>query len=209
MGRYARSRRRFSLPVRGLRTVWRGGRPCEGIKPGDMRPKPSLRRHLESVSKLAAGLARRHGADPFSAGLAGLLHDILKDCPRSRLAKIMRGCGVRLDPSTRRTPSLWHGPAAAGLARACLGIRSAGVLKAVHWHSTGRPRSDVLGEIVFIADYCSFDRDFREAAVGRRLARRNLSMAARYVTASKLAHLGARGIAPHPAALAHWRGLLG
>ncbi len=208
MGRYAGSRRSLRFPSPPVRALRHGEIPgsrvlrAAGVRPG-------LRRHLESVSRLAAGLAKRHGADPGSAALAGCLHDILKDAPRARLAAIMRRCKVRLDPATRRVPSLWHGPAAAGFARMSMGVRAAGVLRAVRWHSTGRPRSDVLGEVVFIADYCAPDRDFREAAVGRRLARSDLRLAARYVMASKLSHLFARGIVPHPSALAHWRGLFG
>ncbi len=60
---------------------------------------------------------------------------------------------------------------------------------------------------MFVADFCAQGRPYREAAVGRRLAGRNLQLAIRYVLASKLAYLQARGLRPHPAALKLWSDL--
>ncbi|MEK7765610.1 MAG: bis(5'-nucleosyl)-tetraphosphatase (symmetrical) YqeK [bacterium] len=167
-----------------------------------------LRGHLRAVARLAVRLARRHGADPGGARAAALLHDWLKPLPRRRLARLLSGSGVRLDRATRGLPAIWHGPAAAALAPT-VGVRNAAVRRAVRWHTTGRGRLSRLDGILIVADYCAAGRGFREARVGRRLAARGLPLALRYVVASKLAWLRSRGLRPHPATLACWRGLWG
>ena len=166
-----------------------------------------LRSHLKQVARLAAALARRYGADPAGAATAGYLHDWLKPYSSPRLRTVLQRNRVRLDPVTKRTPALWHGPAAAGRARRVFHLTHPQVLDAVRWHTTGHARASRLGRAVFVADFCAGGRTYREAAIGRRLAGRSLALATRYVLASKLAYLQARGLRPHPAALAFWRGL--
>ncbi len=167
-----------------------------------------LKAHLEGTAALAADLARRNGADPDAARLAGLLHDLLKPLPKGRLLGLMRRYRTPLDRDTLKAPSIWHGPAAAGLARAGLGIRDRAVPAAIRWHSTGRAGQGRLERALFVADFCAPDRDFREADRCRKLAFKDLDRAARYTVASKLAFLYDRGIRPHPAAYACWRGLV-
>jgi len=172
--------------------------------------RPGYRRlvaHLGATARLCAELAGRQGGSRGRASLAGGLHDWLKPLPPRRLAAILRACGGRLDAEDRKAPALWHGPAAAALARSRTGLRDRAVLEAVRWHTTGHPRLGVLGRALFVADFCEENRGFPEAAVGRRLARRSLGLAVRYVLASKLAYLYGERIAPHPSALAFWKTL--
>jgi len=168
-----------------------------------------LRGHLRSVAALAARLARGRGVAPARARAAGLLHDWLKPVPPRALGRLMASAGVRLDRASRGAPALWHGPAAAALAPPRAGGRDRGVRAAVRWHTTGRARLAPLDAVLIVADYCAPGRRFREAAAGRRLAARSFPLAVRYVVACKLAWLRARGLRPHPATLACWRGLWG
>ena len=156
------------------------------------------------MASLAAELARRNGADPACAELAGWLHDWLKPLGSARLEAMLRTGGGRLDASTRAIPAIWHGFAAAAAAPRAFGIRQPAVLDAVRWHSTGHPGAGPLERILLVADYCGTDRDFRDARVGRRLARRSLTLGVRYVLACKLAWLRSRGLKPHPAMTAFW-----
>jgi HD superfamily phosphohydrolase YqeK len=112
-----------------------------------------------------------------------------------------------MDGETRMIPAVWHGWAAAAEARHRSGMRDREILEAVRWHSTGRAGMSALGKILFVADFCSRDRKFPGAAVGRRLARKGINLGVRYVLASKLAHLMECGIRPHSAALGFWRSL--
>jgi len=171
------------------------------MAPGDSEPlahrqvlaRHPMRAHLTAVRKLAVALARRHGVSPDLAAVAALLHDWLKPMTPGRLRHILRQHRVRVDAHTAALPNLWHGPAAAAEAPVRLGIKDREVLDAVRWHTSGRPHPSKLLQLLIVADFCADGRDFHEAAVGRRIARRNLSEAARYVLASKIAWLRSRG----------------
>jgi predicted HD superfamily hydrolase involved in NAD metabolism len=171
-------------------------------------PHP-LRAHLDAVARLAASLARRHGADPRRARLAALLHDRLKPWPAARLAALLARYHERLDADTRRVPELWHGPAGAAWARRVLGVRDREVLDAVRWHSTGRPGLGVTGRILFVADFCAEGRAFPEARAGRRIALRRLDAGLRFVIGAKLAWLRGRRLPVHRATLDLWREMAG
>ena len=169
----------------------------------------AMARHLDAVAGLCAELAHRNGVDPRRAAVAGAMHDLLKPVSSRRLAAILRDCRGKLDAATRRSPALWHGPAASALARAGGGMKDGEILEAVRWHTTGHPAGSRLGNLLFVADFCEANRDFREAAVGRKAALKDLNLGVRYVIASKLAYLLASGIVPHPAALAFWKSMYG
>ena len=164
----------------------------------------SRARHLRAVAALARELAERHGADPDCAEAAGWLHDWLKPAASARLKAMLKRDGVRLDAATRAIPAIWHGPAAAAAAPRAFGIRVPGVLDAVRWHSTGRRGFGALGRILFVADFCAPGRGFADARTGRRLARRSLELAVRYVLACKLSWLLSHGASPHPAMTGFW-----
>lgn len=163
-----------------------------------------LERHLSAVADLSAELAVRAGISPCRARVAASMHDRLKPLPPARLAGIMRECGEHMDEEMRGIPALWHGPASAGMGRRRFGVRDNEILEAIRWHTTGKAGMSVLGGIIFVADFCSTDRKFPEAAEGRRLALRNLKLGIRYVLASKLAYLNEAGLKPHSAALGLW-----
>lgn len=172
-----------------------------------------MRRHLGAVRHLAVTLARLHGVAPDRAAAAALLHDWLKPLSPARLRKVLRQHRVHLDAHTARLPALWHGPAAAAEATQRLGIKDREVLDAVRWHTSGRPHPSKLLQLLIVSDFCAADRFGRPAAGGngvyaremqhgRRIARRSLAGAARYVLASKISWLRSKGLSPHPSMLA-------
>ncbi len=173
------------------------------------RSRHPLLAHSAAVAARAASLARRNGADPARAAAAGYLHDWLKPLPPARMMALVKLYRVKLDRVQRETPVLWHGPVAAARARREFRLRDADVLEAVRWHTTGCARGSRLSRIIFVADFCAEGREYPEAAIAARIARRSLPLAVRYVLASKLAHLDAIGASPHPAALALWRDIVG
>ena len=61
-----------------------------------VRPLLSEKRfyHSVCVSHEAEHLARRYGADPEQARLAGILHDIMKDLPGDEQLKLMERFGI-------------------------------------------------------------------------------------------------------------------
>lgn len=94
---------------------------------------------------------------------AAWLHDALRDADADELA--------RWAPGAFGSVELWHGPAAASRAAAD-GETDRGVLDAVRFHSVGSADWDMVGRVLYCADFLepgrSFDRAER-AALARRL----------------------------------------
>ncbi len=108
---------------------------------------PARRDHIERVAALAARWALEMGV-PDSERHRWLraiwLHDALRDAPEDEL--------VRWAPSTPGPPELRHGPASAARAKS-EGETDRGVLDAVRYHSIGLAEWDMVGRILYCADY--------------------------------------------------------
>jgi HD superfamily phosphohydrolase YqeK len=108
---------------------------------------PARREHIERVAALAGRWALEMGI-PDSERHRWLravwLHDALRDAPPEELA--------RLAPTTAGPAELRHGPASAARAKA-EGETDRGVLDAVRYHSIGLAEWDMVGRILYCADY--------------------------------------------------------
>lgn len=115
--------------------------------------------HIERVAGLVARWADRMGV-PISERNRWLkavwLHDALRDAPMEELD--------RWASSTPGATELKHGPASAARAKA-EGELDRGVLDAVRYHSLGLAEWDMVGRILYCADYLEpgrpFDRERR------------------------------------------------
>jgi HD superfamily phosphohydrolase YqeK len=121
--------------------------------------------HVQRVAELAASWAESMGV-PDSERHRWLravwLHDALRDAPAEDLE--------RWTPSTPGPVELKHGPAAAARAKAD-GEVDRGVLDAVRYHSVGLAEWDMVGRVLYAADFLEPGREFdRPARV--ELARR-------------------------------------
>ena len=109
------------------------------------------------------------------------LHDALRDADEAALA--------RWAPDTPGSRSLRHGPASAARAEA-EGETDRGVLDAVRYHSVGFAGWDMVGRVLYCADYLEpgreFDREWRAA------------LAARFPEDSPRGAVRGRGAARHP-----------
>lgn len=76
---------------------------------------------------------------------AGYLHDALKSTGPAELHDL-------LDPGESWPDPVAHGPACAARLRR-EGVRDESVLNAIAYHSTGHPDLDLLGELLYLADY--------------------------------------------------------
>jgi HD superfamily phosphohydrolase YqeK len=120
---------------------------------------PERLRHIQRVAELASGWAEQMGI-PDSERHRWLraiwLHDALRDAAPAELEKWAA--------STNGPPELRHGPASAAHAKA-EGETDRGVLDAVRYHSLGLAEWDMVGRILYCADYLEpgrdFDRDLR------------------------------------------------
>ena len=126
---------------------------------------PARVQHIQRVAELAAGWAEQMGVPDSERNRwlrAVWLHDALRDAPPEELA--------RWAPSSAGPASLWHGPASAARAKA-EGEIDRGVLDAVRYHSVGLAEWDMVGRILYCADYLDSERPF-DREVRRALAER-------------------------------------
>jgi len=143
---------------------------------------PERLAHIERVAELASGWAEAMGvpANERHRWLRAVwLHDALRDAPSAELDRWAAGAAG--------PPELRHGPASAARAKA-EGETDRGVLDAVRYHSVGLAEWDMVGRVLYCADYLEpgrpFDGDGRgglarrfpedPGAVLREVARRRL-----------------------------------
>jgi HD superfamily phosphohydrolase YqeK len=116
---------------------------------------PERLEHIQRVAELTASWAEEIGV-PDSERHRWLravwLHDALRDAPAEELEQ--------LAADTPGPPALRHGPASAARARA-LGEDDRGVLDAIRYHSIGLAEWDMVGRILYCADYLEPGRPFQ------------------------------------------------
>ncbi|MDP3543975.1 MAG: bis(5'-nucleosyl)-tetraphosphatase (symmetrical) YqeK [Elusimicrobiota bacterium] len=166
--------------------------------------------HTLNVASLAEALARRWGADPAKALLAGLLHDagrrfrpheLARYARRRRLAVPERAIILDLDPM------LLHAYASADIARREFGVRDPEVLNAIRRHTLGDRRMSLLDKILYVADACALDRSHETSAATRDLAFVDLDAALKRCVSDKLIHAVSREAWLHPLTVHLWNSL--
>ena len=117
---------------------------------------PERLEHIQRVARLAATWAEQLGV-PDSERHRWLravwLHDALRDAAPEVLEKWAA--------DSAGPPELRHGPASAGRARS-EGEDDRGVLDAVRYHSVGLAEWDMVGRILYCADYLEPGRPFQQ-----------------------------------------------
>jgi HD superfamily phosphohydrolase YqeK len=114
---------------------------------------PERLAHIERVAELAARWAEDMGVPDNERHRwlrAVWLHDALRDAPVEELE--------RWASSTVGTAKLRHGPASAARAKAD-GEIDRGVLDAVRYHSLGLAEWDMVGRVLYCADYLEPGRE--------------------------------------------------
>ncbi len=115
---------------------------------------PARREHVERVAELAGRWALEMGVPDSERGRwlrAVWLHDALRDAPEAELLRWAADAPAVLE--------LRHGPASAARAES-EGETDLGVLDAVRYHSVGCADWDMVGRILYCADYLEPGRQF-------------------------------------------------
>ncbi len=171
---------------------------------------PSRYEHTLNVASLAESLARRWGANPVKARLAGLLHDagrryrpheLARYARQRRLAVPERAIILALDPM------LLHAYVSADLARREFGVHDAEVISAIKHHTLGARRMSLLDKILYVSDASSLDRTHATSASTRALAFVDLDAAIKRCVGEKLAHAVSREAWLHPLTITLWNSL--
>lgn len=171
---------------------------------------PSRYEHTLNVSSLAESLARRWGADPVKARLAGLLHDAGRRYTPGELARFARR--RRLKVPERETilaldPMLLHAYVSEHIARTEFGVRDKEILHAIRRHTLGDRKLTLLDKILYVADASSHDRIHISSAATRALAFSDLDAALARCVADKLIHALKREAWIHPLTINLWNSL--
>ncbi len=162
------------------------------------RLTPSRFRHSLAVGEQAVHLAKKYGADPQKAKIAGILHDVLKDTDGDSQLQILRDFDILLDDVEKQAPKLWHARAGAVFIEHILGIHDSDLLNAVRYHTTGRAGMSLLETVLYLADFTSADRVYPDVDHLRKLAEEDLDKAMEYAVAYTIDDLKAEGRPVHP-----------
>lgn len=123
--------------------------------PSELRPivpdwahmSPSRLRHVHRVAALVSSWADAMSIPASERNRwlrAAWLHDALRDAPPDELE--------RLTPGMTGPLVIRHGPASAAVAKS-LGEIDRGVLDAIRYHSVGLAEWDMVGRVLYCADY--------------------------------------------------------
>jgi predicted HD superfamily hydrolase involved in NAD metabolism len=164
------------------------------------RLSPRRLEHSRRVAAQAAELARRWGASPAAAELAGLLHDLCREDAAEEILAAAARYGIAVGPIEGLRPvGLLHAQvAAAELGEA--GLDDV-VTSAIARHTVGGAGMTVLDRCVYVADFCEPGRDLDGLAEIRDLAQSSLDEAVAAAARQTLLDLIARGRPVVPAAL--------
>lgn len=156
--------------------------------------------HSLRVAATAAEYARRWGAAPAAAELAGLLHDYCRELSKPEILTAAARHGIPVSPIEARRPvGLLHAPvAAAELAE--LGVDSE-ITTAISRHTLGCPGMSRLDECLYLADLCEPGRDLEGLDALRVLALASLDEAVAAATRFILLDLLTRGKPVMPIAI--------
>jgi len=161
-----------------------------------------LEAHCRGTALQAELLARRWGASPDDAAVAGLLHDLCRELTREEVLAQARKHGLEVDPIEEEyAVQLLHARvAAAQVAEA--GFAPA-IAEAIGRHTLAGPGMSVLDTCLFVADATEPGRTWDGVDEMRRLATESLDDAALALVERDLERLRVRGRRPHPLMLAY------
>ncbi len=160
--------------------------------------------HIARVTTLVVSWARAMRVSEDEAGrwrTAAILHDALRDAKPEELE--------RYTPQGDWPLKLWHGPAAAVAAERD-GVRDAGILSAIRYHSVGWTGWDAAGRMLFLADFLEPGRGYHDSALAVLSERvpREPETVFREVVARRIAWAGAAGKTVRPETAALWSQLV-
>lgn len=116
-------------------------------------------KHCIDVGAEARRIALMFNADPNAAEIAGWLHDISGVFPNHERIEIARQLQIDVLPEEERFPMLIHQKVSKVMAKDIFNIDDPDILNAVGCHTTLRPNSSLLDQVLFVADKISWDQN--------------------------------------------------
>ena len=154
--------------------------------------------HSLAVEAIMRGLAKRLAPDDVEYwGIAGLLHDITKETGKAAQLEIIKYAGVELHPFDKRGDKFLHQASGSAMAK-ILGIEDEKILDAIRYHTTGKANMTMLEQIIYLADFISADRDYKDIDIIRKETQRGIEYGLLYGTAYTIKSVASRQILLHP-----------
>lgn len=164
-------------------------------------PAPRLQ-HILRVEQMSKNLAYQHHLDESKAQLAGLMHDLAKYFPPSKLLEKAKAEGLEIDSVFADSPHLLHAEVGAIVAREEFGIEDEEILDAISDHTLGRPGMSLLSCVVYLADTLEPGRGHSpELETLRQLSSQNLYRAVWQTSDYTIRYLLATQRLIHPRAI--------
>ncbi|MBK0348731.1 bis(5'-nucleosyl)-tetraphosphatase (symmetrical) YqeK [Aerococcaceae bacterium zg-ZJ1578] len=145
--------------------------------------KPSRYQHVLRVEQTAIELAKANQVDIEKASIAALMHDYAKDYPLDEM-KALAQQYWNYPLLNEAGGNIWHGFAAATIAKQDYGITDKDILDAIAVHTIGWHAMTPLMSVIFIADYIEPGRNFPGVETVRQITQQSLDQAVGY----KLTH---------------------
>lgn len=155
--------------------------------------------HILGVETMCQQLASYHNIEPEKAARAGLMHDLAKFFPPSRLLAMADREGIEVDEICQVNPHLLHADVSAIVAKNEFGVKDPDILTAIRNHTLGSPQMSPLSCIVFIADCLEPSRgNTPELEAMRQLSWQNLYKTVQQTCDYSLKYLLNSGKTVHP-----------
>lgn len=108
--------------------------------------------HSVRTAKTAEKMCSIYGQNPRAGYLAGLAHDMCKECSSDELFALVHEDGKPVSILEQNRPGLLHGRAAAVLIQKKFGVKDRNIVEAIASHTFAAPGLCDLGKILFAAD---------------------------------------------------------
>ncbi|XJS11363.1 bis(5'-nucleosyl)-tetraphosphatase (symmetrical) YqeK [Aerococcaceae bacterium WGS1372] len=145
--------------------------------------------HVLRVEETALKLAHQYDYSNLEkVSIVALMHDQCKDMAESQMYQ-MASQFSPYEPIKLGNEAIWHGYAAAELARTNYKVQETDMINAIAEHTIGAKQMTLLSKILFVADYIEPGRDFPGVEKARELADKNLDKAVYYKMRQTIQHL--------------------
>lgn len=154
--------------------------------------------HSLNVADAAKELAEIYGCDVQKAYYAGLVHDCTKNTPADKQLDIIKSGGIELTELEKNSPKLWHAVSGSIFMQTEYGISDKDMISAVRYHTTGKADMSLLEKIVYVADFTSAERNYKNVEEIRAFAKSDIDRAVFEGADFCIKELTARGSLIHP-----------
>ena len=154
--------------------------------------------HSVNVAKAAKNLALKYGASEEKAVIAGMLHDITKEWTNHEHMQFLNQHNIGLTGYEYTSAKLFHAITGACFSKVTLKINDIDIFNAIRFHTTARNEMSILEKIIYVSDFISEDRQFKDLETLRVLAYKSLEAAVGVGVKLTMMELVKNGYIIHP-----------